>query len=488
MIDLVQAEYNVADNPEFAGNPFIEALPVEIQPADYPKSLSVFPPYSEEDRKRPPAKRLQLLQRISQLHIPTKEDALIMLSLRRCLNWGYVSRNPIGIDDVKRVLTERGFEVNEKLLQYFRRFNAPIYGFPVLGISGVGKTTSVDNILSLYPQIIEHHEYMGKKLETKQLVWLKVECPGDGTPKGLCHSILNGIDMALDEDYTERIVKNRMSKDVLLIKVSKLLHSLHLGELFIDDIQNLVSAKSDVSAELLSFMVALTNNLRIPVVMIGTPKIIKMLQTEFQMAKRATGEGEVRMSLMKDKSREWDIFLKVLWRYQFTAKPVKLTPSIKKAFFAESVGNPFIAAVLYKIVQDDAIINQTESFKAADIHTVAERKLGLTAKKRRDMLEGIDVELNSYKYLWSALTPPSSSTTKDDESVSAAKRKDGKDDLQRKFEQCLMQKCDIEVKEARRLIRKAMAAYPDETDIAKLMDYVETLLRQEQTASGDTPV
>ena len=51
-----------------------------------------------------------------------------------------------------------------------------------------------------------------------------------------------------------------------------------------------------------------------------------------------------------------------------------------------------------------------------------------------------------------------------------------------------MQKCDIEVKEAWRLIRKAMAAYPDETDIAKLMDYVETLLRQEQTASGDTPV
>ena len=41
MIDLVQAEYKAADNPEFAGNPFIEALPLEIHPAEYPERLLV---------------------------------------------------------------------------------------------------------------------------------------------------------------------------------------------------------------------------------------------------------------------------------------------------------------------------------------------------------------------------------------------------------------------------------------------------------------
>ena len=38
------------------------------------------------------------------------------------------------------------------------------------------------------------------------------------------------------------------------------------------------------------------------------------------------------------------------------------------------VGNPFIEAILYKIMQDDAIINQTEGFKAATIYDVAEEK------------------------------------------------------------------------------------------------------------------
>ena len=80
MINVVKAEYNAANTPEFIGNPFIEALPAEIPPENYPLTLLVLPPYSEEDRKKPAAIRLQLLQRISQIHIPTKEDSLIMLS------------------------------------------------------------------------------------------------------------------------------------------------------------------------------------------------------------------------------------------------------------------------------------------------------------------------------------------------------------------------------------------------------------------------
>ena len=284
--------------------------------------------------------------------------------------------------------------------------------------------------------------------------------------------------MVLDGNYAENIIKNRMSKDVLLVKVSKLLHNLHLGILVIDDIQNIVSTKSSISNELLSFMVALTNNLKIPVVIIGTPKIIKMLQTEFQIAKRATGEGEVRMRLMEEKSLEWDVFLQILWRYQFTENEVILTKSIRKAFFQESVGNPFLAAILYKIVQDDVIINQTESFNIDDIHDVAKRKLGLTAKKRQDMLEGTDVELNSYKYLWSALTPVTHSTDASTAPVSVANKEDCNEDLKTKLEQQLIQKFDIAVKDARKIGIKAMAAYPD-ADLAKLADYAESLLKQE---------
>ena len=37
-------------------------------------------------------------------------------------------------------------------------------------------------------------------------------------------------------DYAQQIIRNRMSKDVLLVKVSQLVQSLYLGILVIDDL------------------------------------------------------------------------------------------------------------------------------------------------------------------------------------------------------------------------------------------------------------
>ena len=477
-MSFIQAEYKIPELPEFAGNPFIEALPLEIPHDEYSKYLLVAPPYSEEERKHPTYKRFEYLQRIAQLHIPTKEESFIMLDLRRCLNWGYVSRNPMSMDIVKNALKKHGFESSENMLHYIHRLYAPVYGFSILGISGVGKTTAVNNILNLYPQVIEHHEYCGIPFETKQLVWLKLDCPCDGTVRSFCHSIINSIDLVINENYSGKIIKNLMSFNILLLKVNQLLQSLNLGILVIDEIQNLATAKNTESRKSMSFIIELTNILKIPVIMIGSPKIVNVLNKEFQMAKRASGEGEIKMRLMEENSSDWRIFLETLWNYQFTEKKVNLTNEIKNVFFAESVGNPFIAAILYKLVQDKVILSKDESFNVADIRDVSNTMLGLTKKKRMDMLEGIDVELNSYKYLWSTYTRSSNQTNAFVEPVAEVDKKI-KEDLQTTFEQNLMQKFDLEIKKARDLVKKSMAAYPNDTDIVKLMDYAEKLLKLE---------
>ena len=74
---------------EFIGNPLIAALPPMIEPEDYAKYLVSIPPYSDSDRNLPTSQRLNKLQKIAQLHVPTKEDSMIMLSISRCLRWGY---------------------------------------------------------------------------------------------------------------------------------------------------------------------------------------------------------------------------------------------------------------------------------------------------------------------------------------------------------------------------------------------------------------
>ena len=67
--------------------------------------------------------------------------------------------------------------------------------------------------------------------------------------------------------------------------------------------------------------------------------------------------------------------------YQYTAEKVNLTAKMEEVFYTESVGNPFVASTLYKVVQDDAIISQKEKFGITDVRRISREKMGITAKK-----------------------------------------------------------------------------------------------------------
>lgn len=472
------AQYRDPQLIEFRGNPLIEALPPMEDPEEYPRILMVLPDYAEEERKESPPWRLTRLQRLSHVHIPTREDSMLMLNISRCLRWSYVGRNPIPFKDVKQILQMRGVTLTETSERYLTSTKAPMYGFPVLGVSGVGKTTSIENVLSFFPQVIHHTSFQGIEFVEDQLVWLKVDCPPDGSQKGLCSAILKEIDRVMGEDYTDKILRNRMSKDVLLIKVSRLIQSLHLGILVIDDIQTLCGTKDSVSDELLSFMVSMANSLRIPVIMVGSPKILKLLQREFQQAKRASGEGEIRMDLMTRDSKEWNRFIRTIWKYQYTTSSVNLTARMEEVFFEESVGNPFIASMLYKLVQDDAIVSKREKFGVTDVRRIAKEKMGITAKMRRDMLAGVDVELNTYRHLWEAAEIVDYMPSPQDKRVDISGEKYN---IKVAEIAVRLEKMGIPINDARSYARQAIAAYPNENNIDVLWGYAMALFNEKKS-------
>lgn len=400
------ASYHEKDEiAEFIGNPLISALPATPAQELLLKDLLKRPPFREKDREASGSSRLDLLSRINTVHIPNVQDLFIARNLSRVISWGYVSRNPMPFESTAGMLRQHFGDVTEELENYLTRTVFPIYGFSVLGISGVGKSCSVLNALMRYTQVIDHTEYNGMPFHCSQLVWLKVDTPGDGSPKGLCTAILRQIDVALGTDYHSEI-SSRISKDSLTTKVSQCLCSHHLGVLILDDIQNLCGAKKDTTADMLSFLIYLMETLAIPVVMVGTPKVLPLFQQEFQLAKRATGDGTVRMDLLAEGSKEWDRFIKGIWRYQFLRNPVPLTPGMDALFYRESVGNPFLCSLLYKLVQDDAITSYEESFTEEDVKKVAKEKLCITAAMRANMINGCDEELRRYEYLWAAAAMP----------------------------------------------------------------------------------
>ena len=177
---LYSQQNKVHENIEFA---IISTVPVETEAV---KKLSVKPPYNDAERELDQYYRLHCTLRLTRYFQPLYTHLDIEQRISRCIRQGYVTRNPFSPEYVQRIrkcneaAKEHGFEKVD-----FRDVRSTAMGFTMIGMSGVGKTTAVDRILSMYPQYITHTKYKNKPFCMKQIVWMKLDCPFDGSIKGL---------------------------------------------------------------------------------------------------------------------------------------------------------------------------------------------------------------------------------------------------------------------------------------------------------------
>lgn len=90
------------------------------------------------------------------------------------------------------------------------------------------------------------------------------------------------------------------------------------------------------------------------------------------------------------------MFVKAIWKYQYTRQHIALTDEMYDALYKEAVGIPFLAVNIYKLVQEYAIYSGNETFTLKSFHDVASRKMRLTLEMRRALLSGKDINLQQY--------------------------------------------------------------------------------------------
>lgn len=229
-----------------------------------------------------------------------------------------------------------------------------------------------------------------------QLVWLKIDCPYDGSLKGLCLNFFDAVDRVLSTDYLSKFIKNTHTIDALLTRMAQIA-SLHcLGVLVIDEIQHLSLAKSGGSEKMLNFFVTLVNTIGVPVLLIGTTKAMPILQGEFRQARRGSGQGDLLWDRMSN-DVSWEIMLRAMWKNQWTKEHFPLTEELKATIYDESQGIIDIAIKLYAMAQIKAIATGSETFSALTIREVAAEKLRLV-KPMLDALRSGDIKrLSQYE-------------------------------------------------------------------------------------------
>lgn len=387
MGNQVQAIYYEQDIPLYKHNLYIEALPRVLDLFTVMKRVKRSPIYSPKDRDLPELQRIHRVQTIANFIEPLPFHVDLESRLSRMIRQGYVARNPLKAEWVKQMRSGfQGLDWGNDDDQYEPIIRSSATGFAIVGPSGSGKTTAIDSILGLYPQVICHSRYNDTPFERKQIVWLKLECPKDGSAKSLCLNFFQSIDRILGTEYFKRFSKARISADVLLPEMANLANLFGLGVLVIDEIQRVKLGSSGGAEGMMNFLVQLVNTIGVPIVTVGTPRALQVLTKHFSNARRMEGQGDiVKSNYLKDE--EWDYFIDRLWQYQYTKIETPLTSAISKALYEESFGIIDLAVKLYMLVQWE-VIGKEEKITASLIREVANTSLRLVKNALRKIKEG----------------------------------------------------------------------------------------------------
>lgn len=389
----VQAEYIDTGIEEYKNNPLIEALPPINKRSEVPKLLAHYPKLDKNMKNSSPELRIHSLQCVFDIFQPFTNHMELEQNISVAIRQGYIDRNPLSknFPNDSKILHEsvknKNFNKNNKFLR--RAGN----GFTAMGISGNGKSTGVNHVISLYPQIIVHSEYKGTKFSSYQLVWIKLDCPSKGSIKDLCGYFFREVDRLLGSNYEKQYLHSKKyTAETLKYLMAKVANACNLGVLIIDEIQNLNAATSGGHESMLNFFVTLRNEIGVPVILVGTMRAYPILQSEFSQARRGSGYGSI-LWFGASQDDMWKIFMRTLLRYQLTDQECsKEDDDISKTLYEESQGIIDIAIKMFAMAQVESIVKgRPKKITPALIKKVAREKFTMV-KPMLDALKSNNLE------------------------------------------------------------------------------------------------
>ncbi|MCR8921961.1 ATP-binding protein [Dasania sp. GY-MA-18] len=379
---FVTASYTPTGVKRYDDNPFIEALPPILSVAQVGKSIKGKIEYHPADRLADPKSRMHMVvsllddyfQPISQ-HVQLQEKIDLMLRM------GYVGRN-INDGSLNRKLQE-GYEFIKsggEVAANFAVEKTTARSMSLVGISGAGKSKSLERVLATYPQVIYH-----EKENRFQVTYLKIECPSNGDLESLCLNFFSAVDSVLGTDYERRYAKQRLSVPKMLALMRQTANNRAIGILVIDEIQRLSQVRSGGKEQMLEFFVELVNTVGIPIVLVGTPKARPIFELELQSGRRSAGLGSIYWEtipqyLIKEKERQpntnWIRFTDNLWKYQWLKHGGDpLSDEIRDCWYDLSQGVLDIVVKLFVLAQLRAIANKKERITVGILKSVYKQEL-----------------------------------------------------------------------------------------------------------------
>jgi len=246
---VIEAKYHTSGLEIYRGNPLIEALPPILSGTDQLRQLALYPPYDTKEQELPDHLRYHAIRKLHYHYFePMTQHCSLEETISVMIREGYFARNPLTPVFAKNL--QVGYNrVQAGEISAFN-FSTPssASSFALLGCSGMGKTTSLDRVTSIYPQVIQHPH----PLNRTQITWLKINCPHAGSPNQLCNLFFMEMDRLLGTLYMKKY--GHRNKDEMLPLMAQVASIHTVGLLIIDEIQNLSTAKAGGAERVMNFL------------------------------------------------------------------------------------------------------------------------------------------------------------------------------------------------------------------------------------------
>jgi len=261
----------------------------------------------------------------------------------------------------------------------------------VEGLSGVGKTQACLRSLGCFPsQVVEHASFPKLVGAHQQVVWLSVEVPPSGKAADLARALMDAWGRATGSKRFQPWLEKESIRDGMraLDEWRQVAVSHFLGVLHLDEIQNLFKITSlrrrrseagdsapelsIVEDQLLRWLLYLTNNGQVPLLVSGTPDGIGALSKRMSTLQRINTGGYHAIDPIrwKDVSARLDTsFFGQLAQYQYVKHPLPMDDNLARLIIDLTGGIQRIVIALWVAAHRVALTRKDDTLKLEDFRT-----------------------------------------------------------------------------------------------------------------------
>lgn len=338
----------------FEGNPYVEALPKGFTYTEMQEAFNrpIFIPSQAELQELDEYEREDSVDMLNDFRIFLPFHAMVEKQFHRALVQSYRKRKLQQDQRINVKLVMEDAEVITHSQMVPKNMSDPVSGFTLLGDSGCGKSTSINMVLSHYPQTIIHNRDSWE--QQTQIVYLLVHCTPNSNFSKLYENIGEAIDSAVgnfNDTYKLMFKHGTLGDKYDLLK--QLIKRFMIGVIILDEIE-LIDLKSTKESSFETFL-ALTNETGVALCVAGTMDAYSRLFSKARTARRC-GMSILasRYCFSKEIFRQIVSFLQI---YHWTPKMIDFAGDESRldALYKSSHGVISDLIEIYKMIQKDQI-------------------------------------------------------------------------------------------------------------------------------------